>query len=664
MPGAVIGFKGMCRPALLRLAGLVLAAAGCCGVAQAGSFDLGWDTTADYKLTLDYGVAIRTQHQAANLVNGPIDPLVIPATEASILNGTAFTHTGLPTTANFDDGDRNFNRFSLINDRISSIGQIQFTHENYGAVFSGDGFYDQVYHHPNDNDSPETINQTGPYNHFTGAARHFDGQRVRLLEAYGYGDWNLFDNGASLDLRVGNQLVAYGEALFFTGIALAQSPTDATKAFIPGVEVKDILLPVNQVSFQLGLPQGLSLMGYYHLNYKADEIFPVGDFYSIQDAVGPGAQYAYGSINPLYAQGCPGLLSSAAENIAAQGGLTSLITAINAVGKPLGLSINSLDQLCNLPGNLGPLLGASPDILSVKGPDINPSRWGQWGVGAKYPITGKTALGLFYLRYDDTTPAVQLNPGCASFSTLIPLTTCTLNESVPVSYQVKYYDGIHLLGGTFSTSMGPFNISGEFNYRDGLDMPVKAIIDGETEPVYTRGKLGQADISTIFTTNPGFLVDEIPIVGEVAYIHVLGLEPFQTQPVPVPGNPLSPLPNPIMVTGTGQDPFFSKNSWGYEVLAIPKNHNVISGWDLGYPISFSAIANGNPSMAGAFGALFGAGDERFNVGLDATYLDNLELGLNYNFFFGDTGKTIRGSDLHEHPYADRDNATFSVKYNF
>ncbi|MDE0855490.1 MAG: DUF1302 family protein, partial [Nevskia sp.] len=574
------------------------------------------------------------------------------------------THTGLPTTANFDDGDRNFKQFSLINNRFSGIGEIQFAHDNYGAVFSGDGFYDLVYHHPNDNDSPATVNKTGPNNRFTDAARYYDGQRVRLLEAYGYGDWNLWDSEASLDLRIGKQLVAYGEALFFTGIALAQSPTDATRAFIPGAEVKDILLPVNQVSMQLGLPDGLSVMGYYHLDFKADEIFPVGDFYSIQDAVGPGGQFAYGSINPLYAKGCPGLFSSVATNLAAQGNLGPVLSAINSAGSAAGISITSLDQVCNLPGNIGPALGAAPAILSVRGPDIRPSRWGQWGVGLKYPVTAKTALGLFLLRYSDTTPAVQLNPGCAAFSTLIPLTTCTLNESVPTSYQVKYYDGIHLLGGTFSTSWGPFNISGEFNYREGLDIPVKATIDGEIEPVYTRGKLGQADLSTIFTTNPGFLVDEIPIVAEVAYIHVFGVDPFQTQPVPVAGNPLSPLPNPIMPSSNGQDLFFSKNAWGYEMLAMPKNHNVVAGWDLGYPISFSAIAKGNPSMAGAFGALFGEGDQRLSAGLDATYLDNLELGITYNVFLGSPGKTIGGSDLHEHPYADRDNATFSVKYNF
>src|SRR5438105_3688345 len=123
--------------------GRVIAAAAvlCAGVARAGSLDLGWNTEANYKMVMSYGVSLRTEKQSQALINGPIDPLNIPATSDSFINGTGFTHTGLPHTANFDDGDRNFKRFSLVNNRISSHLELQLTHDNYGAVFSGDGFY-------------------------------------------------------------------------------------------------------------------------------------------------------------------------------------------------------------------------------------------------------------------------------------------------------------------------------------------------------------------------------------------------------------------------------------------------------------------------------------------------------------------------------------------
>ena len=281
----------------------LLGALALAGPAQAGSFDIG-DVHADYKLTLNYGVAMRMKEQNNALINGPIDDFQLNL--SGIANGTGFTHTGLPTTVNEDDSDRNFKQFSLINNRVSGLLETQFSWNNYGVVLSGDGFYDQVYHHPNYADSPDTINQDAPYSQWSAGARYYDGQRVRLLDAYAYATWPVTDN-MNLDLRAGQQLVAWGESLFFSGMAISQSAADATKAFTPGVEVKDILLPGNQVSASLALGPRLALMAYYKLAFKKTEIFPVGDYFSSTDSVGPGGSFAYGAVNPLALKSCPGL---------------------------------------------------------------------------------------------------------------------------------------------------------------------------------------------------------------------------------------------------------------------------------------------------------------------------------------------------------------------
>lgn len=608
--------------------GLLLAVLLPCGAAQARSLDLGADTELTYKLTVAYGVAVRVEGRSGALTNGAVDPLQLHLTAQDFQNGTSFTHTGLPSTINFDDGDRNFEAGSLINNRVSGILELELKHNNYGLIFSGDGFYDQVYHQRNHNNSPDTVNKTGRYNHFSDGARYYDGQRVRILEAYGYGDWSL-GGDTYLNLRIGKQLVAYGESLFFGGISSAQGPDDATKAFIPGVEVKDILLPVSQVAFQLGVTNELTLLGYYHLNFHETEVFPVGDFYSIQDEVGPGGQFAYGSINPAYLDGCPGLFQ--------------------LPGVPADLS-----GLCQVGGS-GRLLGAPRTINSLRGPDIKPTDFGQYGAGIKYQLTTTFNLGLYYLRYADETPAVVLNQGYAAFipaSPIFPvaLTTQIANEQVPVSYQVKYFDGIHLYGSSFSTVIGPLNVAGEVNYRDGQDVQVQAIIEGLLEPVYSRARIGQVLLSAISATNPGIFFDELNIVAEAEAIHVFGVD--QIHP-----------PRGIEPVDDGRSLMGSKTAWGLEVLAIPKNHNVFPGIDISYPVSFSTIFKGNPAQAGVFGALYAEGDQRLTFGLGATYLDNLEVGVGYNVFLGAAGRSIRGSQLLQHPYTDRDNVTFSIKYN-
>ena len=88
----------------------------------------------------------------------------------------------------------------------------------------------------------------------------------------------------------------------------------------------------------------------------------------------------------------------------------------------------------------------------------------------------------------------------------------------------------------------------------------------------------------------------------------------------------------------------------------------MDGWDLQTPVSFGMLFN-NPSMAGAFGPLYGDGDTRLTVGAKMQYLQNLEFAINYNMFFGDVDKMIGDSTLHANPYVGRDYATFNVKYS-
>ena len=342
---AIAGLPGMPKTALALA--LSVMAAGVCGQAHAGSADLGGNTSLEYTVTLNYALAMRLKNPADSLVNGPVSP-----------------STGLSTTINQDDGDRNFKSGSLTNNRISALVEANLKHSNYGAFVRGDAFYDQAYHHPNDNDSPNTINSNGPVNRFTDDARYFQGERARLLDAYLYGDWN-FGAERNLNLRLGRQVVAWGESLFFPNVAGAQGPADATKSNVPGIEVKDILLPVNQVSTQFALTNKLSLIGYYQLEYKATELDPVGDYMSYTDVVGPGAQFIYAF-------------------------------------------------------SLGP--GAPAYKIQYQGAD-KPSDFGQWGVGLHYALGTATELGLYQLRFTDKTPLVQTNYGAVpGFPTPLPLT--------------------------------------------------------------------------------------------------------------------------------------------------------------------------------------------------------------------------------------------------
>ncbi|MNF31999.1 hypothetical protein D3C84_127740 [compost metagenome] len=294
---------------------------------SAGSFDLGDEVSADYTLNLSYGAAWRQHDPARALVDGPIDP-----------------ESGLPTTVNSDDGNRNFKGGAMINNRVALLGEIDLKYRNYGGFVRASTFYDDVYYHANDNDSPETVNKSGTHDHFSSQAKNRAGSRSRILDAYLYGNLQTGDE-SMLNLRAGRQVVQWGESLFFPNIAGAQSPADATKANVPAVEVKDILLPVGQLFAQWQLNPAFGLAAYYQYEYKPTELDPVGSYFSFADMIGPGAQFIY----------------------------------------------------------------AAPGFTIPKGPDIDPRDSGQWGVSARFALGNESEASLYYLRYHDKNPNVVMN---------------------------------------------------------------------------------------------------------------------------------------------------------------------------------------------------------------------------------------------------------------
>ena len=591
--------------------------------AVAGSLQFGDEISGEYKITLGYASAMRMEEPSERLINGPVDlfvPRVLPPNQL-----VGFDKSGLSTTMNFDDGNRNFAKHSLINNRATLFSELNLTWRNYGAAFSGSAFYDRVYNESNDNDSPLTINKTvNAHNEFSDRAVKYNGQRARVLDAYIYGDWGLFDDSMMLNVRVGQHLAAWGESLFFPGIASAQGPNDATKAFVPGAEIKEILLPTEQVSMRLSLTPEITLLGQYKFEYESTEVFPVGDYFSPADAVGPGAEFIYGSNNPAFVDGCPGLLPP------------------------------PLDQLCNQGGIGGPLLNAPRTVNVVRGADLKPDSDGQWGVGLTWQALPDLGVGVYHIRYHDFNPTVKLTTGFPFIGEVagIPLTTALINQPAPIRYNVEYFSDIKMTAGSFSTVLFGLNVGGEIIYREGAPTQVQAKSADVRTPVFTRSNMYEFQLSSLFVTNPRFLMyDEWVVVTEIKYLEVDEVEPIRA----VPG--LTPV-------GDGSVLFLDDKSYGYQLLTFLTSRNIIPGWDLKNTFSAADILEGNPALSGSFGALFGEGDQRLSAGISMQYLQNLEFAFAYNWLRGDPSLRIAGdSYVPQNPYADRDYITLNIKYN-
>lgn len=601
------------------------------GATQAGDLGEFFGYSTSYQVQALYSIGMRMEDAADGNINAPPDPKIPIA-----------TFLKLPGSINSDDGDRNFKKFSIINNRASLLGELNIHNDDRGLILRGDYFYDYAYRSSNDNDSPNTINKTrGPVNEFTDAASFYDGNRARLLDAYIYENFDIGDDIRG-SVRLGQHVVAWGESLFFGGIALAQGPADGTKANLPGADVKSILLPVNQISLKMSVGDNWTVYGLYKLAHKTTEVNPVGEYFSITDAIGPGAEFAYGIRNPLYP-----------DNLA-RANLTSkdLGESLQTIGLLLGVPNNQQLNI-NVPGGLPPLnLPVTGLVLQNASPYINvrytgiekPSKYGQYGLGLKYHLLDNTDVALYYLRYHDTLPAPVFTYGYAELAPaangLPAITTQAINLLVPVTYKVRYFDGIHLTGATFSTTMFGANVAGEFIYRDGAIILANAQTAFGPIPTPTRAKTLQADLNALYIINPAFFWDDITNVFDIGYQHVQDFDPV-TGPDGKQSTELT----------------YTRDSAAFSLLSMVNIRNIFDGWDLQSPIAVSGMISGHSSLLAGFGGLVGEGDYRGSVGFNFTRAQALTLGVSYNMFFG-------SADYTERPFADRDYAAFNAKYTF
>lgn len=272
-------------------------------------------------------------------------------------NYTLSTRTGSANSAylkdpNNDDGTRNFDKWGLINNRVSLFGEVIARYENVGAVLRGSHFYDDVYHNTNKNNSPGTVNKAGNHRKFTSKTKERSGGQARLLDAYVFGNFTMGDS-KYLSVKAGRHLVAWGESLFWPNISQGQAPVDATKFNVPGTEAKDAYLPAGQVSFNLALNEQVTLTGFWQYKWEETLLNPVGDFFG-SDFFGPGSERFY----------VPDL----------NGNFDSNAYVTNAGTK-------------------------------------KPDNKGQWGVGVRFNPDFNTEIGLYHYRYHDRTPAVFFGGG-------------------------------------------------------------------------------------------------------------------------------------------------------------------------------------------------------------------------------------------------------------
>ncbi len=370
------------RPIALAAAAAMLAGAGWAGE----TLDLGNDLKLDWKLTGTYTASRRMKNAAPALV-GLVDP------------------------AKSSDGDKNFKKGDLTSNRLSALLESRLHKGNSGLVLSASTFYDAVYHHQNANDYG-SAGKPPPFNEYTEAARRYHGGYSRILDAYAYTTFD-FGEQSSATVRVGRHVVNWGEATFIGNISAAQGPFDGTKLGISGTEVKDQVLPEDQISAAIEINPRWTLLAQLQFGYHPTIVSSPGSYMSTSNAVGPGAS-------------CTG-------------------------------------------NYIGPVCGGFARL-----DDDQPSDFGQWGIGSRYRVTDETEVGLYFLNYKERNPSVDIDFATGKYRIkyfdnvkLLGSTVSTSFGPVSAYGEYTYRDGTPVMVGVTNTptraKVSQLNIGGFYN---------------------------------------------------------------------------------------------------------------------------------------------------------------------------------------------------------
>lgn len=571
---------------------------------------------------------------------------------------------------NGNDGNRNFDT-GLVSEVFKITSDLEANYQNYGLFVRGTAFYDtQIMDKRNDNDDyrPSQSYPNNPY--FTDETRESAGTNAEILDAYVYGNWDV--GSMPLTVKVGRQVFNWGEGIFYRGGINTTNPIDAAKFRLPGSELKEVLVPVEAINFNIGLTDNLSLESFYQWNWKESAIDPAGTFFSETDLFADGGNTAYTRYdNPLLPVVMSGYESALAAGLVGNGlyGPNSYLDPENKVFK----------------------------VANV-GRDINAKNDGQYGFALRYVAEelNLTEFGFYFINYHAKEPQIAVDLSqydgvdlAALQSSQGPFASAvaTLDAAGNAVARREYVEDIRVYGFSFNTNIGEASVFGEIAYRPNLPVGISATNDllgdllipgffGETNiydgnvpgdqacadisgkqlcrgPLfhnYERIEAFNLSIGTIYNFGPAMSFDSLLGVAELASEHARASDLTYTA---YDGSErgFAGRPNGAYVSGYDDEDQLDRDAYGYTLALSGTWNDVYAGVNLSPFAVFKHNFQGNSHQTGNFveGAM------AYSVGLRASYLNSLEAEVQYTEYYG-AGQNNSGRD--------RDNVGVNLKYSF
>ncbi|WP_193075279.1 DUF1302 domain-containing protein [Pseudomonas sp. FME51] len=533
-----------------------------------------------------------------------------------------------------DDGRLNYEKGDVFSKIFKGSHDLELRYGDSGAFIRGNYWYDF-----------ETKDGSQRFYDIDDSGRHplQKGAGVQLLDAFVYHNYSIGNNPGNV--RLGRQVVSWGEGVFIQNGINSINPIDASAFRRPGAELKEGLLPVEMLYFSQGLSENLTMEAFYQLKWHGTIADNCGTFFSSSDVVGRGCNDRLVWVGEDYPQGDV------------------------AGASPLG---------------------TAPYIVRSR-KDKEASDSGQFGVAFRWfvPELNNTEFGFYAMNYHSRNPIYSNIKGGNNPADPAGHVIGIDGARGSAGYFFEHPEDIRLYGISFGTDIGGTSVAGELSYRPNMplqvnsgDMSRTALSnavkgDGNFDNTYRgyegadalsyiqgydRKEFWQASMSAVHFVDRILGASRLALIGEVGanYISGIGTGNGTTKYGRDSLFGQSPDANGVCSSNLGaagesphagswceNDGFYTDFSWGYRLRASLDYSNVIAGINLTPNMAFSHDVEG-------YSPNFTENAKSVSVGVNADYANKYNASLSYTNFFDGKYNTL----------VDRDFAAVSVGVSF
>ncbi len=501
-----------------------------------------------------------------------------------------------------DDGRMNFKRGETFSKIFKGVHDLELSYRDSGAFFRAKYWYDF-----------ELKDESRPFKQISdkGRAPAAKSSGFDLLDAFVYHNYYVGDRPGHV--RVGQQVISWGESTFIGGGINSINPWDVAALRRPGAELKEGLLPAQLLYASQSLSDTVNLELFYQVKWEPYVLDNCGTFFG-GDVAPPGCDNNFTVLN------------------------------------------SELGQLVPFADAYGHGYFTTPEgVVIARLKDQKARDSGQWGAALRWQ-TDNTEYGFYAMNYHSRVPFLAYKaPGANLYSDLNSVLGTAIGNGITnpevlegllaatvfgnSNYFMDYPEDIRLYGVSFATTLPTGTAwSGELSYRPNAPVALNAadMLVGTLAPYdaglsniqvapggkvrgYNRKEVTQIQSTLIHTFDQVLGAEQLALVGEAAYVHVAGLESKHK----------TRYGRDTVYGDTRNAGYTTKNSWGYRASASLEYSNVFAGINLEPNIALSHDVSGyGPNDS------FIENAKAISVGLDADYLNKYTASLNYTNFFG------------------------------